>query len=276
MTAVRIWQQSISELDHLPHYRDALAKRAESVTQPSTTVEIQGMRSGSYPEGMAPIEALASPWNHYLANVQIVEAAVRAEAAGFDAMVVTCFHDPALLEARTLVSIPVVSLCESTLLAASTMGYRIGMVGIGPANVRLVRECVHRYGFDGRVVGVREVADAVNEHEIDAVLGSADKLVAAFRDEARKLIDLGAQVLVASESLLNTTMMENDVHDVDGVPVIDAYAAMLTHAEMLVGLQRAGGLGRRAPRHGDVRRASVSLRRAAVDAMSDAMRTAVS
>lgn len=221
-----------------------LQEHAARVTDDDTVVDLHGMRAGSYPDGVAPIDVLANPWCHYLANVQIVEAAMAAEQQGYDAVAITCFHDPALPEARSMVDIPVVSMCESSLLVACSLGESLGLVGIGPANVQLVRAAVRKYGLEQRVCDVLPVDDrAVNEHEIDASFATENALTASFRAAARTLIAAGADVLVPSESLLNTALVKQQVTEVDGVPVVDAFAVMLAHAELLVRLRRTTGLG---------------------------------
>lgn len=244
-----------------------LEEHATVVTRTGTTVQIHGMQEGSYPEGVPPIEVLASPWNHYLANVQIVQGAVAAEHAGFDAVAVTCFHDPALAEARSTVGIPVVSMCESSLLAAFTMGQRLGLIGIGPANVRLVQERVRAHGFDSRVVGILPLADSVHEHDIEAAFVDEGRLAEAFRATARRVMAAGAEVLVPCETLLNTALARQGVCAVDGIPVLDGYSAMLAHAEMLVQLRRTRSAGLPAPA-GAVSRATATLQRAAARSLA--------
>lgn len=203
-----------------------LQAHASRVTDEDTVVDLHGMRTGSYPDGEAPIDVLANPWCHYLANTQIVEGAVAAQEQGYDAVAITCFHDPALPEARSMVDIPVVSMCESSLLVACSLGESLGLVGIGPANVQLVRAAVRRYGLEQRVCGVQQLDDrAVNEHEIDASFADESALTASFRAAARTAIVAGADVLVPSESLLNTALVKQQVTEVDGVPVVDAFAS---------------------------------------------------
>jgi allantoin racemase len=107
---IRLWHQSISELDHLPHYQQMLIEHASRVIDADTVLDVHGMRKGTYPDGVAPIDVLGAPWCHYLANIQIIENAIKAESEGYDAVAITCFHDPGLQEARSVVDIPVVSL----------------------------------------------------------------------------------------------------------------------------------------------------------------------
>jgi Asp/Glu/hydantoin racemase len=240
--SIHIWHQSISELDHLPAYRTMLSEHARMVTRPDTVVDLHGMRAGTYPSGAAPIEVLAHPWCHYLANLQIVEGVIRAEAEGYDAVAITCFHDPALHEARSVVDIPVVSMCESTVLLSCSIGARLGLVGIGPANVELVADRIRHYGLGGRVAAIVALETAVNEHQVDAEFSEPSAMTRSFQTAARQVIATGADVVVPCESLLNTSLVRQGVTAVDGVPVVDAFAMMLTHAESLVQLRRSTGL----------------------------------
>jgi allantoin racemase len=240
--SIRIWHQSISELDHLPAYRQMLVDHAGRVTRPDTEMDVHGMRPGTYPPGVAPIDVLGYPWCHYLANVQIVEGAVRAQAAGYDAVAITCFHDPVLRECRSLVDIPVVSMCESTLLVACSLGARLGLVGIGPANADLVADRVRHYGLQDRVAALVHLDTPVNEHDVDASFHTPGAMTSSFRTAAHRVIAAGADVVVPAETLLNTALVAQGITAVDGVPVVDAFAVMLTHAEALVQLRRTTGL----------------------------------
>lgn len=240
--SIRIWHQSISELDHLPNYRQMLVDHAARVCRPDTIVDVHSMRPGTYPKGIAPIDVLGSPWCHYLANVQIVEGAIRAQEQGYDAVAVTCFHDPVLREARSVVDIPVVSMCESTLLLTCSIGARLGLIGIGPANLDLVADRVRLYGLTDRIAALLALETAVNEREVDALFDTDSALTAAFCLQARKAIAAGADVLVPCESLLNTALVRQGMTAIDDVPIVDAFAMMLTHAEALVQLQRTTGL----------------------------------
>jgi Asp/Glu/hydantoin racemase len=205
-------------------------------------MDVHGMRPGSYPRGVSPIDVLGYPYCHYLANVQIVEGACRAQAEGYDAVAITCFHDPALREARSLVDIPVVSMCESTLLLSSSVGARLGLVGIGPSNADLVADRVRHYGLQDRVVELVHLDTPVNELDVDASFHTHSAMTSSFRAAARRVIAAGADVVVPAETLLNTALVAQGITDVDGVPVVDAFAMMLTHAEALVQLRRTTGL----------------------------------
>ena len=62
----------------------------------------------------------------------MIRHALEAERAGYDAFVIGHFQEPGLLEIRGAVDIPVIGLGEANLLAALSMGYRLGLVTIDP------------------------------------------------------------------------------------------------------------------------------------------------
>ena len=61
---IRLWHQSISELDHLPHYAEMLQSHATRVIDADTVLDIHGLRAGTYSPEVAPIDVLSSPWCH--------------------------------------------------------------------------------------------------------------------------------------------------------------------------------------------------------------------
>jgi Asp/Glu/hydantoin racemase len=133
-------------------------------------------------------------------------------------------------------------MCESTLLLSCSVGARLGLVGIGSANVDLVADRVHHYGLSGRITAIVALETAVNERQVDAQFSEPSAMTESFYSAARKVIAAGADVVVPCESLLNTSLVRQGVTAVDDVPVVDAFAMMLTHAESLVQLRKSTGL----------------------------------
>ena len=107
---IRIWHQSMTDLTKLPQYAKTLKEHAQTVCAKDTVVDIHGVMPGTYPPSIPPIEAIVNPWVDKMISAQIVHNAVMAERQGYDAVAISCFFDPGLREARSLVNIPVVSL----------------------------------------------------------------------------------------------------------------------------------------------------------------------
>lgn len=247
--ANRIWHQSMTDLDRLPGYRAALAEHAGRVGAGDFEVTLHGIRPETYPDGVAPVALTRYPWAHHLIFDQIVENAVRAQAQGYDAIAISCFVDPALALVRSAVDIPVVSSCETALQVASTVGTAFGLITIDRSMVRVLRELVAAYGCAGRVLAIESLDPPVDEFELDEAFRGRGPLVERFRAHARALMQRhDIDVLIPAEGVLNTMLARNAVRDVDGVPVLDSYGALLQHADMLMRLRRRAGLatGRRA------------------------------
>ena len=239
---IRIWHQSMTDLVKLPQYAKTLAEHAEAVCASDTVVDVHGVAPGSYPANMTPIEAIVNPWVDKMISAQIVNNAVIAQREGYDAVAISCFFDPGLREARSLVDIPVVSLCETSLYVGTTMGGRFGLIGLGPEQVFVLNELASRYGATGRVAATLPFSPAVTENDLESVHGGGGDLVERAEAVARRAVALGADIIIPAEGVLNTALMRRGVKTLAGVPVMDAYGTLLCYAEMLARLHRFSAL----------------------------------
>lgn len=241
MANVRIWHQSITDLDVLPAYKRNLQSIAAALARPETSVVIHGVSPGTYPERMAPIVALRYPWLHHLLTTQVVQGAVAAEEAGFDAVAISCFFDPGLREARSLVDIPVVSACETSLITSLTMGEACGMIALDPHHAGFLKRLVSAYGLSARVAAIEALNPPVTELELDGEIEPSE-LLERMEKAAWHAVRAGADILVPAEGVLNSLLVAEGIRSLAGAPVIDGFAAVIAHAEMLVHLRRKIGL----------------------------------
>jgi allantoin racemase len=240
--SIRIWQQSLTDLTLLPGYSQMLRDHANRICGPDTVVELHGLQPGTYPDAMPPIEMARYRWAHHLAYIQVVENAMRAEREDYDAVAISCFADPGLEEARSVVDIPVVSSLETALLVSSAIGRSFGLLTIDRPMVARVRELVHRYGFGCRITGVEPMIPPIAEFELDEAFAGSPAFVERFARQAQSMIAQGADVIIPAEGVLNTVLARNECEAVNGTPVLDSYASLLAFAEMLVRLRRDSGL----------------------------------
>ena len=238
---VRIWHQSFTDLGLLPSYAAMLRDHAARVCAPDTTVELHGVRPGSYPETLNPIEATRFPWSNHVLASQIAYNAVQAERQGFDAMAISCFFDPGLREARSLVDIPVVSMCETALLLGTSLGGRFGLIGLEGEQTFALRDLAVRYGATDRVVAILPLDPPVTEAELEGVYDGGGDLEERLESVARVAVDRGADLVIPAEGVLNTCLVRRGIRALAGVPVLDAYGTLLSYAEMLVRLRRSTG-----------------------------------
>jgi allantoin racemase len=239
--AIRIWHQSFTDLELLPSYAAMLRDHAARVCAPDTTVEVHGVRPGSYPSDLTPIEATRFPWSNHVLASQIAYNAAQAEHQGFDAMAISCFFDPGLREARSLVDIPVVSMCETALLLGTSLGGRFGLIGLEGEQTFALRDLATRYGATERVVATLPLDPPVTEAELEGVYDGGGDLEQRLERVAHAAVAQGADLIIPAEGVLNTSLVRRGIRTLAGVPVLDAYGTLLSYAEMLVRLRRSTG-----------------------------------
>lgn len=239
---VRIWHQSMTDLTRLPGYSGMLRDHALRVADGDTHVDLHGLDARTYAAGVPPVAMCGYPWFQHLADVQIVENAMTAERAGYHAVAISCFVDPGLELARSLVDIPVVSSCETSLIVASAVGRSFGLITLDSAMVRVLSALIRRYGYAERVAFLAAFDPPVDEFELDGAFKGSCELIGRFTDLARRAIAAGADVIIPAEGVLNTVLVRNDVRDVDGTPVLDSYGSLLRFAHLLVRMRELTGL----------------------------------
>jgi allantoin racemase len=238
---MKIWHQSYTDLTNLPGYRAMLAEHAARVGAKDTVVDLHGLRPGTYPKGMAPIDMVGHRYATRLADIQVIENIVQAEKDGYDAVAISCFLDPGLEEARTLVSIPVVSSCETALLMSSLVGRTVGLVTLNEAMARYLRHLVGEYGFTGRVKFIEPMDPPINEHELDLAFAGSKAFVERFSRDVMRLAGSGVDVIIPAEGVLNIALVKNGVTTVNGMTILDSYGALIKLTESAVALQRLTG-----------------------------------
>lgn len=242
---MKVWHQSFTVLDDVPSYRDALGRHLEAVARPGVSVDLHGMIPGTYPSDY--------PGTHikymYFQNVhkeQFIKAGLDAQEAGYDAFFIATFVDIGYEEARSLLDIPVVAYGQASILVASLLGDRVGVVNFIEGLESQIRRNARVYGLHdilGPMVKIEaEFGDLMGAHD------DPGPIVDAFRDAARKAIAAGANVVIPGEGPMNVFLADHGVSRVDDVPVVDSLGAGLKLCESLVDLRSTSGVG--PSRHG--------------------------
>lgn len=151
----------------------------------------------------------------------------KAETAGAEAAVIACFDDTGLDAARSLVSFPVLGLCESALVTAGFLSQRFTVVTTLERSRILLENLTRHYGFGGRAK-VRAADIPVLALE-DPASGAISKL--------RWQIELALAEDGAEAIVLGCAGMANLAHALQqeyGVPVVDGVSAAVKQAEALV------------------------------------------
>ena len=111
---MRIWIQVFSSRERNPDFHQALETHLRSVAEPETRIEVHGTRKGGLGEQFRFFQAIDTP--------DIIENILKCRQAKgenrYDAFVSLNSTDPALVEAREILEIPVLGFLETTALIA--------------------------------------------------------------------------------------------------------------------------------------------------------------
>lgn len=236
---MRIWHQSFTVLDDVPHYRDALARHLGAQLAPGTTIDLHGMAAGTYPSDY-PGTHIGYAYLSGLHREQFVQAALRAEDEGYDAFLIGTIPDTGFEEVRTLVDIPVVAFGQTSVLMAAQLGDCVGIVSFIGALVPQLRRNLRNYRLDQLVGPIVQVEAGFTD--VMAAYADPPGLLDAFGTAARRAIAAGANVIVPGEGPLNVFLADQGVVEVDGVPVLDSLGTCARVAELRAAQHQASGL----------------------------------
>ncbi len=155
-----------------------------------------------------------------------VVARVAEWRAGCDAMVINCFADPGLREARQETHLPIVGPGAASFHMAAQLGRRIAIVTVTDSVVDMIRDVALAAGVGDRLASIRTTGLHVAELEgPDAAQRVAEECVATAREDSADVVILGCTGMAALARVANERLRE----DCPGVPlVVPATAAFLT------------------------------------------------
>jgi len=247
---LRLWHQSATS-GASAAYRDLILRHAERIS-PEAVIDLHGVH---YPPGERFRGIRSNVYAQLLTDIQCVQHAIQAEAEGYDAVVYTSFNDPGLVEARSVVDIPVIGMCETSVLLGTTLGTAVGIIGANPSQSRIVERTVEKERLTAHVACIVPMTQPWTGDFTGTGEDGGASLIAAFESAAREAIARGADVLVSGEGPVNILLAERGVTEVDGVRVIDSWGAILARAEAMVRLRALAGDGALPSRSGQYRNA---------------------
>ena len=188
-------------------------------------------------------------------NGDIILAASNAEKEGFDAMVISCAGDPALLSAKKQTRIPVTALGEAQMKVASTYGNfsvfspstKLHHYSRGGSSWDLAR----RYGLDGYMVSHRGLGVERPHDSDDIAMKDPKKWADLIWEMHRKSLETngptqainaaeqdGAKAIVLGCAFWAGWKKEmKKMEKVSGIPVLDPTLTTVKYAIMLAELR---------------------------------------
>jgi len=230
---LKIWHQSFTDLTQFPQYQHTLQSHASRVMGNEAAVVVHGLVPGTYPAGTAPMEVNSRAGLRMANAQQVCEAAATAQQAGYDAFALGCFFDPALTEARSLVDIPVVSLTESCMLTACSLGRKFAVISLTDFQKMLTEDLAAQYGLTSRLAGVVAMSPAVSLFDLEAGGEVAESIKARFAASCEQALRLGAEVIIPGDGVLNEFLVRHGKLYHDGAVIMDSLGVLFHHAAFL-------------------------------------------
>lgn len=233
---MKIWYQLVSSETGMKHFLQATQQLCQEAALPDTAVEVRGTSQGALGDQFRLF------WNYDVR--EIIDNALRIrQSGGYDAFVLANSLDPALVELREMMDIPVVSFMEITCFHACTMGEKFALVVPNEKMVPRYREIPIGYGLRDRLATVQPI-EYSNIRGFDAVFTdtkAGDECVAQVIASTRRCIELGAEVVIPAGPHA-TLMAQRGIHEIDGVPILDSYRLLLKATEMIVAMHELTGV----------------------------------
>lgn len=231
---MKIWCQSCTPLgtgEPWNTYQRSLARRLDSIVRPGTTVELHGT------DDVIPgVDRYRAAGN--ICQWQTIRNAIRAEEAGYDVFVMLSNNDAGFYEVRELVNLPVVFITEASLHLACLLGDKFGYVTHNPASLRRRLGLVEQYGLTHRMVAGVHVDLTYNDfHDM---FTNPEPYVEMLSEKARQVVARGAGILLTSPLVINRFLLDQNVWEIDGAVVLDAVAAVVKFAELMVDFKEIG------------------------------------
>jgi len=238
---IRIWHQSVTALASQPAYVDFMRQRASHVLAADTRVDLHGLDPDTHHRDLAPIQAASYRWLSELNSLQVVENVIAAQRQGYDAVAMSCFGDPQIDACRSVVDIPVLGAFEVSVQVAKSAGRAIGLLVPTRAAVRSNWARASAYGFKDQIALVRPCDPELDEYKMDGAFGASRASLGGPIATMRSMIADGVDVIIPAEGVLNALLAYHGVAELDGVPILDSFSAVMLMAESLVNLGRKTG-----------------------------------
>lgn len=176
-------------------------------------------------------------YKHLMENV-VYERVLRAEAEGFDAVVVGCCYDPGVLVARELVDIPVIGPLEAAVHLAPYYGHSFSVVTDHHKAVPWIRDMIRIYGVEPKCRSVGCIEWWVTE-----MVKSPDKVAADAVAASRQALERdGSEVVILACTIIGACLEREIIRNgaYRDLPILNPNIAALKAAETLADLRTRG------------------------------------
>src|SRR6185295_10727257 len=231
---MRLWVQVFSSRDRNPNFHAGLEEHLRSVVEPGVQIEVHGTRKGGLGEQFRIFQAIDMP--------DIIDNVLKCKAAKgeqrYDAFVSLNSTDPALVEAREILDIPVLGFLETTALVSCMMGRTFSLITPNPKFALSYSQKIQLYGLSERLTSIEAMNIPHLPDYRQAFIDPAahQRVMSEFDSAARRAVAAGAEVIIpcGSHAVLQA---RSGVKEIDGALIIDGLGILLKMAETAVRIQ---------------------------------------
>ena len=232
---MKIWWQSSTPIHRLHDYRETLTKNLNELKRPDVEIHINGVDDGSMDLHYNAVVAA----NSFGAG-GVLNKIMQAGEQGYDAVAIGCFLDPAMQEAREVVSIPVIGLGETSMLMACMYGYKFSGIAFHAKQAQYYDRKAFEYGLSSRHIPFGNLG--IDFTQVQVAFTNPGEMTENFLKESKRLAAEGAEVILAACATVNAIIRRENIKEVDGALIMDCNAVLLKTAEAVAELNKSIGL----------------------------------
>jgi allantoin racemase len=181
-----------------PMTADELAKRAEQQDEVllPPTIELHYRSTRAAPAGYV------SAHDYVLADITLLEAGMRAEEEGYDAVCIDTVSDSGVSALRSVLSIPVIGPGETMFMVALMLGRRFGVLSMWDRWFGLYRRTMRALAIEDRCAGIRSIDTTPDRKKLFD--GKEGDLLPRLLEVALRLVEVdGADVICLGSTTMH-------------------------------------------------------------------------
>ena len=232
---MKLWYQSLARQTESTPYGAMLRRVVDSACDPGTTVHIQGV-------GESAGIGVHYRFLEYHDTREVIYNAMQAEREGYDAFLIGNISDAGIREAREVVGIPVLGLCETSLHVACMMGANFSLVTISEKWTPRLLENVTRCGLEKRLVAV----EPMNTSPLDLKRcfvdpGHLKVILAQFNECAQRLLARGTEVIIPAGGDIIVFLADAGIFEFERAPILNGIVELVKMGELAAKLRQKTG-----------------------------------
>ena len=166
----------------------------------------------------------------------VIKRVLEADKEQVDAIVVNFSGEIGLEACREAASVPIVSLAETAVHVAGTLGRKFSIINTTSSATSLQRALVNKYGFASRLASIREVEIHPTDdyYSKDNIAFLANQCINVIKEDHAEVIFLGSGRLFNVREALSVELQKQgyDIPLIEPLPTAIYYAKFLVDAKL--------------------------------------------